>query len=253
MISNREKIYSFAAEKYGVEPEYLWKRFPGYAVLRRSSNSKWFAIIMDVPKSRLGISNDADRVDIMNVKIDDFNDLEALLFKPGILRGYHSGRGNWISVLLDGTVDFKLICDLLDSSYSAVGHNSKKRRTFAKEWLVPANPRYYDVTGAFDSESEIVWKQGRGILTGDIVYLYAASPVSAVLFKCAVSEINIPCDYKKGNIDVKSLMRLKLLKKYPGDLFTFALLKSEYGVGTIRGPRGVPHRLSAALDHYGCC
>ena len=31
------------------------------------------------------------------------------------------------------------------------------------------------------------------------------------------------------------------------DRFTFEVLKSEYGIYAVRGPRGIPHSLSEAL------
>ena len=39
-----------------------------------------------------------------------------------------------------------------------------------------------------------------------------------------------------------------LWKRYRSDKFTFDLLKEEYGIYAIRGPRGIPNSLSAALN-----
>jgi hypothetical protein len=43
------------------------------------------------------------------------------------------------------------------------------------------------------------------------------------------------------------LMKIRLLKRYAPEQFTFEVLKSEYGIYAIRGPRGVPNSLSSAL------
>ena len=51
----REEIYRYMKKKYKAEPEFLWKRFPDYAVFRHQDNRKWFAIIMDVPAEKLGL------------------------------------------------------------------------------------------------------------------------------------------------------------------------------------------------------
>ena len=101
---------------------------------------------------------------------------------------------------------------------------------------------------AFEENAEIEWKQGRGIKTGDTVYMYVGAPVSAVLYKCEVTQTDIPFEYSGGEINITALMRIKLRKKYPPDEFTFGRLCEEFGVFTVRGPRGVPRRLSAALD-----
>ena len=64
----RERIIEFVKEKYKSEPEYLWNRFPEYAVFRHSDNKKWFGIIMNVRKRKLGLDSD-EVVDILNVII----------------------------------------------------------------------------------------------------------------------------------------------------------------------------------------
>ena len=76
--------------------------------------------------------------------------------------------------------------------------------------------------------------------------MYVAAPVSAILFKCEVTETDIPC-HDTGMLHIRSLMRLRLQKRYRPDRFTFEVLRSEYGIFAVRGPRGVPEHLSEAL------
>ena len=49
------------------------------------------------------------------------------------------------------------------------------------------------------------------------------------------------------NLTIKALMKIKLLKRYEPERFTFDILKEEYGIFAVRGPRGIPHSLSEAL------
>ena len=42
-------------------------------------------------------------------------------------------------------------------------------------------------------------------------------------------------------------MKIKLIKRYNPEKFTFDVLKDKYGVFAIRGPRSVPHSLSESL------
>ena len=247
----RKDIYRYITEKYGAEPEYLWARYPGYAVFRHSDNNKWFAIIMNVSRDKLGLPGD-EKEDIINVKLGDPLLADLLIGEKGIFRGYHISRGNWISVLLDGTVPFKRICSLIDTSYESTASVKKKNSIRpAKEWIIPANPKYYDIVHAFDDRDIIEWKQGSGIRKGDTVFMYVGAPVSAVMYKCEVTETDIPFDYSDRNLTIKSLMRIKLVKRYPPEMFTFTRLGGEYGIYAVRGPRGVPNSLSAALDSYG--
>ena len=43
-------------------------------------------------------------------------------------------------------------------------------------------------------------------------------------------------------------MKIKLLRRYDPSQFTFDVLKSEYGIYAVRGPRGIPNSLSEALE-----
>ena len=62
-----------------------------------------------------------------------------------------------------------------------------------------------------------------------------------------VTETNIPYQYQDKNLTISALMKIRLLKRYAPEQFTFEVLKSEYGIYAIRGPRGVPNSLSSAL------
>jgi hypothetical protein len=156
---------------------------------------------------------------------------------------------HWITVLLDGTVPEERVQDLLSVSFEATlpGRRKKKERP-AKAWIIPANPKYYDVEAAFSKDDVIDWKQGAGINTGDTVYMYVGAPVSAILYKCKVLKTDIPYDYKDKNLTIRSLMSIRLIKRYRRDEFTFKKLGEEYGIFAIRGPRGVPNSLRCDLE-----
>ena len=243
----RNELTAYIKTKYGALPERLWMCFPDYAVFRHADNQKWFAVIMDVPRARLGLPGDGP-VDILNVKVADPFYADLLTGQKGICRAYHMNRNNWVSILLDGTVPADQICGLLEESYlaTASGQNKEKARG-PKDWLIPANPKYYDIVHAFDNAEVIRWKQGAGVKEGDTVYMYVGAPVSAILYRCEVTETNIPYRYADENLTISALMTVKLVKRYPPDRYTFNVLKSEYGIYAVRGPRGVPNRLKAAL------
>ncbi len=243
----RETIVEYIRKKYKAEPEFLWKRFPNYAAFRHEDNRKWFALIMDVTRKNLGLGSEG-KVDVINVKLDDPFLIDLLIGKPGYYRGYHVSRGHWLTVLLDGTVPAEDVCGLIDESFRVTASKQKQQKMRPpKEWIIPANPKYYDVVGAFERAEIIDWKQGAGIRKGDTVYMYVAAPVSAVLFKCAVLETDIPYNHKNEHITIKALMKIKLLRRYEPERFTFDILKEEYGIYAVRGPRGIPHSLSEAF------
>ena len=71
--------------------------------------------------------------------------------------------------------------------------------------------------------------------------------MSAILYKCKVTKTDIPYQYNDGKIQIRALMKIKLLKRYKPTGFPFERLKDEYGIFAVRGPRGVPNSLSEAL------
>lgn len=116
----KEEIFKYVKKLYGTEPEYLWERCPSDAVLRHAGNKKWYAVIMNVSKDKLGLDG-SDTVDIINVKcVPDM--IGSLIQSKGFMPGYHMNKDNWITILLDGTVSEAKILDFLDMSYDLIDH-----------------------------------------------------------------------------------------------------------------------------------
>ncbi len=244
---NRKTVTDYIKKKYGASPEYLWKRYPDYAVFRHEDNNKWFALTASVPGLKLGLSGE-NPIDVINLKIDDVFLRDMLIREAGIMPAYHMNKLHWVTVLLDGTVSGQRIYDLIETSFMATASAKKKEKVRPpKEWIVPANPKYYDIEHAFDDVKEINWKQGTGIKKGDTVFMYVGAPVSSILFKCKVTETDIPYQYQDKNLTITTLMKIRFQKRYKSDQFTFERLKSEYGIYAVRGPRGIPYSLSEAL------
>ena len=244
----RRQINDYIKDQYGVSPEFPWPRYNEHAVYRHKNNKKWFALIMDVGRDKLGLSGKKS-VSVINLKIDDVILHDTIIRENGIMPAYHMNKLHWITVLLDGTVSSEKVCALLDISYNATSSKRRKKAVREpKEWIIPANPKFYDVEAAFAKNDIITWKQGAGIIKGDIVYMYVAAPVSAILYKCRVLETDIPYDYQDKNLTITALMKIELLKRYDRDKFTFSMLGDEYGIYAVRGPRGVPYSLIEALN-----
>ena len=64
---NKEEIFEYVQKQYGTVPEYLWSKLPDSAVLRHK-NGKWYAVLMRVEKSKLGLDGDGT-VDILGCKV----------------------------------------------------------------------------------------------------------------------------------------------------------------------------------------
>lgn len=122
---DRNKLNTYIAEAYSTVPEFPWINAPGYAVYRHAGNKKWFAVIMDINKTKLGLPQN-ETVDVVNLKCDPI--LTGSLHKEaGIFPGYHMNKSYWITVLLDGSVDDDKIKWLLDLSYDLTDTNKRKK------------------------------------------------------------------------------------------------------------------------------
>ena len=114
-LMNKQDILKYAEDHFGSAPEYLWAKYPTYCVLRHPNNHKWYAVLMDVAKNKLGLSGD-ENVDILVIKCGPIL-LGSLLLNKGFLPAYHMNKSNWVTVLLDGSVAGKEIAELLEISY----------------------------------------------------------------------------------------------------------------------------------------
>lgn len=47
--------FDYVQKKYKSKIEYLWKRYPNYAVFRHDDNNKWYGFVMDIFGYKLGL------------------------------------------------------------------------------------------------------------------------------------------------------------------------------------------------------
>ena len=111
----RQEIFEYCRQQYGTEPDYPWQDWN--AVLRHKENNKWYAVILEVDRKKLGLSEDGV-VDVMNVKCDPVLST-SLLSQPGYFPAYHMNKDRWLSVLLDGPQPDDEIKGLIDMSFYA--------------------------------------------------------------------------------------------------------------------------------------
>ncbi len=244
MKTIKEQLLSYAKKTYKTVPDAPFRTAPTYFVLRHADTRKWYALFMDVPRERLGLPGN-EYVDILNIKCEPVLS-GSLRMGKGILPAYHMHRDSWITILLDGTVPAKDIFPLLDMSYELTRKKSKRSGPIFRNtnWIVPANPKYYDLEAAINENPEhtFLWKQSNHIAVGDTVYLYIAAPVSAIRYQCKAIEVDIPYQYADENVRMSHVMRLQLLRAYDAKPVGMELLKA-HDVNAVRGPRSMPDSL----------
>lgn len=223
------RITNLIIEKYKVYPEFLWDKHPGYGIFRNSRSNKWFGAILNVDKSKI-IHNLTGEVEIIDLKLDD--KVSDYINHDGIYSAYHMNKNAWVSIILDNTLSDEEIMKLVDISYELAN--------LSGSWIIPANPKYYDVIDAFSKSDVIMWHQDIKVIAGDFVYIYLTKPYQAILFQCEVIEANIP------DVNHTLSMKLKLLKKYDVKEFPISKLNL-YGFKSVRSARSIPKELAEEL------
>lgn len=121
----REDILNYVASQYGTKPEYPWFDLPEHAVLRHL-NGKWYGIIMNIPRNRLGLDS-TENIDILVCKCDPMM-RDFLLTEAGFYPAYHMNKTHWITALLDGSVDKSLVFHILDLSFQLITLSKSKSK-----------------------------------------------------------------------------------------------------------------------------
>ncbi|MBQ6839995.1 MAG: MmcQ/YjbR family DNA-binding protein [Oscillospiraceae bacterium] len=112
---NAGALQEFIQEAYGVDGERLFAKYPSFRVFRHGSNRKWFAVVMVIPKEKLGLPGGGE-IHVVNVKSDP-RLIGSFREEKGIYPAYHMSKAHWLTVALDGTVEADKIRFLLDISY----------------------------------------------------------------------------------------------------------------------------------------
>ena len=123
------------------------------------------------------------------------------------------------------------------------------KRPAGKEWLIPANPKYYDIDKEISESKDrtILWKQSNSIAVGDTVFIYVGTPVSAIRYQCEAIEVDIPYSYSDEKLQINRAMRLKIIRKF--DKFPISIERMKvHGVFAVRGARGMPQGLIEEIN-----
>jgi predicted DNA-binding protein (MmcQ/YjbR family) len=114
-----KQILTLLSDKYGAEPEFLWDKYPDYAAFRRKDNAKWFAIIMTVDKSKLGIDGHGS-IEIIDLKAEP-NSVNALILQKCYFPAYHMNKKHWYTVCLDGSISDDVLSEHIAESFRCSG------------------------------------------------------------------------------------------------------------------------------------
>lgn len=110
-----KRMVRFIQEHYGAEPEFLWETYPNYAAFRVRENEKWFAVIMTVDRSKIGLPGHGS-LEIMDLK-DRPENVAQRIDEPSFFPAYHMNKKHWYTICLDGRVPDEELSALIQTSY----------------------------------------------------------------------------------------------------------------------------------------
>ena len=119
----RQELFAWCMDQYGTEPEYPWK--DRNAVLRHKDNKKWYGVILETGKSKLGLPGDGT-AEILNVKCDPVL-AASCRTQPGFFPAWHMNKEKWLSILLNEPELDTAIKNLLALSFDLTSPSSPKR------------------------------------------------------------------------------------------------------------------------------
>lgn len=122
---NRSELEKYITEHYNAQADHPWLSDSDFEVFRHRDNRKWFALIMDVPRCKLGLHGEG-KLDVVNLKCDPVM-AASLRDEPGIFPAYHMNKEHWITLALDGSVPDDTVKLLLDISFNATASKTKRR------------------------------------------------------------------------------------------------------------------------------
>ena len=100
------------------------------------------------------------------------------------------------TVLDDAVIDETYLSSQFTGGDDGKQHKTASAKTpprdEVKKWMIPANPKYFNLSGCFDKLGYVYWRQYYNFQTGDTIFIYVASPESAVRYKCVVEGHDLP-------------------------------------------------------------
>ena len=253
IFDQSNRIAAAIGRVYGVAPEFPWARYPGNGTFKCKGNGKWFAALLSVAFGKLENKGNSAKewdddtvVEVINLKADA-EAIPALAESPGVSRAWHMNKTHWISVILDDTLDDEAVMELIAESHRLVSRGGGSAPARSGAWIIPSNPKLYDVDAGFAASGVIDWHQHNDIRAGDELFIYSAAPNSAILYRCAVVEADLRYEGMfRESKGYRRAMRIRLVERYPKDRYPLSFIKANGG-SVVRSARRMPGQLLEAI------
>ncbi len=109
------KLIEYIRENFSDAPEFLWEKYPNFAIFRRKDNRKWYALIANIPKKYLRLGG-AEEIEILNLRVEP-EELDKIFDGEKYFRGWHMNKKSWLTLRLDEILTDEEIFARLEESY----------------------------------------------------------------------------------------------------------------------------------------
>ncbi len=121
----RDKYVSWMEKHFDCKADFPWDDMSDACVFRCTSK-KWFALVMKIKYSQLGLTGD-EFVFIVNLKAAPEKIAKELIDRKSVFPSYHMNKKYWITVLLTSVTSFEDLCKLTEESYALVSKGKKSK------------------------------------------------------------------------------------------------------------------------------
>lgn len=113
----RAVVSEYISTNFGTSEDFLFEKHPSFGVFRYPISGKWFGVLMEIPRSKMYVSEaDDEDIVILNVKINPELG-EILRNKPGIYAAYHMNKQHWVSLDLSQLSELSEVAQLVEDSF----------------------------------------------------------------------------------------------------------------------------------------
>ena len=110
------KYIKYVKTKYNDDLEFLWKKSPNNAILRRQDNKKWYAAILTINYNKID-ANKNELIEIIDLKADN-KMIDKIIDNHTIFPGFHMNKKHWITIPLDYSMSNEKLFAQIDNSYN---------------------------------------------------------------------------------------------------------------------------------------
>ena len=112
----KQELFEYCRVSYGTSPDYPFEDDFETAVLRHTDSKKWYALVMNISRRKLGLDSD-EQTCVVNLKLP-CEMIGSFSAADGVYPAYHMNKLHWISLILpdaeDGVIKF-----LINASFVA--------------------------------------------------------------------------------------------------------------------------------------